>query len=94
MSTGKPGSSTSKPSGSWLSRLESRELMRYAAIGGIAIYAALFVVLNTHKVGISFVFFSLHVPVLFALLLACAIGIVVGWLLHERFSKQPKHPPR
>src|ERR1700748_1057036 len=97
MSTGNPGGSTGspgKPDGNWLSRLESHELARYAAIGGIGIYVALFVVLNTHEVGISFVFFSLHVPVLFAVLVACAIGIVGGWLLHDRFSKQPKHPPR
>jgi putative flippase GtrA len=94
MSTGNPGGSADKPRGSWLSRLESHELTRYAAIGGIGIYAALFVVLNTHKVGISFVFFTLHVPVLFAVLVACAIGIVGGWLLHERFGNRPKHPPR
>ena len=94
MSTGNPGGSTGKPGGNRLSRLESGELARYGVIGGIGIYAALFVVLNTHKVGISFVFFSLHVPVLFAVLVACAIGIVVGWLLHDRFSKTPKHPPR
>ena len=94
MSAGNPGGSTGKPGGNRLSRLESHELTRYAVIGGIGIYAALFVVLNTHKVGISFVFFSLHVPVLFAVLVACAIGIVVGWLLHDRLSKTPKHPPR
>ena len=86
--------STGKPEGKGLSRFDSHELARYAVIGGIGIYAALFVVLNTHKVGISFVFFTLHVPVLFAVLLACAIGVVVGWMLHERFSKTPKHPPR
>jgi uncharacterized integral membrane protein len=86
MSTGKPGKS--------LSNLSSRELTRYGAIAGLVVYAALFVILNTHKVGISFVFFTLHVPVLFAVLLACAIGVGVGWMLHERFSKQPKHPPR
>jgi putative flippase GtrA len=94
MSTGNPRGSTGKPGGNWLSRLESHELARYAAIGGVGIYAALFVVLNTHKVGISFVFFSLHVPVLFALLLACGIGIVAGWLLHDRLGNRPKHPPR
>jgi uncharacterized integral membrane protein len=86
--------STGRPSGNRLSRLDSNELVRYAAIAGLAVYGALFVVLNSHKVGISFVFFTLHVPVLFAVLLACAIGVAVGWMLHERFSKQPKHPPR
>jgi len=86
--------STDRPGGKGLSRLGSHELVRYGAIAGLAIYGALFVVLNTHKVGISFVFFTLHVPVLFAVLLACAIGVVVGWMLHERLSKTPKHPPR
>ena len=87
--------STDRPGGKGaLSRLGSKELTRYGVIGGLTIYGALFVILNTHKVGISFVFFTLHVPVLFAVLVACAIGIAVGWLLHERFSKTPKHPPR
>jgi uncharacterized integral membrane protein len=86
--------STDRPGGKGLSRLDSSELARYGVIVGLVVYGALFVILNTHKVGISFVFFTLHVPVLFAVLVACAIGIVVGWLLHERFSKTPKHPPR
>jgi uncharacterized integral membrane protein len=86
--------STDRPGGKGLSGLGSHELVRYGAIAGLGIYGALFVILNTHKVGISFVFFTLHVPVLFAVLLACAIGVVVGWMLHERFSKTPKHPPR
>ena len=86
--------STDRPGGKGLSRLGPSELARYGAIVGLVVYGALFVVLNTHKVGISFVFFTVHVPVLFALLLACAIGAVVGWMLHERFGKRPKHPPR
>jgi uncharacterized integral membrane protein len=86
--------STGRPGGKGLSRLDSSELARYGVIVALVVYGALFVILNTHKVGISFVFFTVHVPVLFALLLACAIGMLVGWLLHERLARTPKHPPR
>jgi uncharacterized integral membrane protein len=86
--------STGRPDGKGLSRLGSNELVRYGAIVALVVYVALFVILNTHKVGISFVFFTIHVPVLFGVLLACAVGVVLGWLLHDRFSTRPKHPPR
>lgn len=86
--------STDRPGGKGLSRLGSNELVRYGAIVALVVYGALFVILNTHKVSISFVFFTVHVQVLIALLLACVLGAVVGWMLHERLGRQPKHPPR
>lgn len=62
----------------------SRETALIAGIGALVLYGVLFVVLNSHNVSISFVFFDTHVPVLVALLLAGGIGVGVGWLLADR----------
>jgi uncharacterized integral membrane protein len=62
----------------------SRETTVIAAIGALVLYAVLFVILNSHNVSISFVFFDTHVPVLVALLLAGGIGVGAGWLLADR----------
>lgn len=61
-----------------------RETALIAGIGALLLYGVLFVVLNSHNVSISFVFFDTHVPVLVALLLAGAIGVGAGWLLADR----------
>ena len=62
----------------------SRDTARVAAIGALVLYGVLFVILNSHNVSISFVFFDTHVPVLVALLLAAGIGVGAGWLLADR----------
>ena len=55
----------------------------------------LFVILNSHNVSISFVFFNTHVPVLVALLLAGGIGVGAGWLLANRKAgRQTRFKPR
>jgi uncharacterized integral membrane protein len=65
-------------------QLESRDAARLAVIGALVLYGLLFVVLNSHNVSISFVFFDTHVPVLVALLVAAGIGVGAGWLLADR----------
>jgi uncharacterized integral membrane protein len=62
----------------------SRDAKRLVAIGALVLYGVLFVILNSHNVGISFVFFNTHVPVLVALLVAGGIGVGAGWLLADR----------
>jgi uncharacterized integral membrane protein len=64
--------------------LGSRDTTRLVAIGALALYGVLFVILNSHNVSISFVFFDTHVPVLVALLLAGGIGVGAGWMLADR----------
>jgi uncharacterized integral membrane protein len=50
-----------------------------AVIAAIAlIYAILFIVLNAHRVKVSFVFFSTQTSLIFALLLSLAVGFVLG----------------
>jgi uncharacterized integral membrane protein len=60
---------------------------RLIGIGLICAYLIAFVVLNTHRVKVSFVVTSTHVSVIWVILLALAIGIVLGVLssqLHRR----------
>jgi uncharacterized integral membrane protein len=74
---------------------ESRDAKRLVAIGGLVVYGLLFVILNSHNVGISFVFFDTHVPVLVALLLAGGIGVGAGWMLaNRRAGRQTRFKPR
>ena len=76
-------------------QLESRDATRLIVIGALVCYAVLFVILNSHNVSISFVFFNTHVPVLVALLLAGGIGVGAGWLLANRKSdRQTRFKPR
>ena len=73
----------------------SRDAKRLVAIGALVLYGLLFVVLNSHNVGISFVFFSTHVPVLVALLVAGGIGVGAGWMLANRQAgRQTRFKPR
>ena len=86
MSTGKRGRS--------LAEMPRQDLARVAGILVLAVYGILFVVLNTNKFKINFVFFQLKVSVLFALILSVAIGLAAGWMLRGRSRGQIKHPPR
>jgi len=53
------------------------------AIGVVAIYLLLFVVLNTRRVRIDFVVSSTRVSLIWAILLNLAAGIVLGVLLSQ-----------
>jgi uncharacterized integral membrane protein len=76
-------------------QLESRDATRLIVIGALVLYGVLFVILNSHNVSISFVFFNTHVPVLVALLLAGGIGVGAGWLLANRKAdRQTRFKPR
>jgi uncharacterized integral membrane protein len=73
----------------------SRDAKRLVAIGALVVYGLLFVILNSHNVSISFVFFDTHVPVLVALLLAGGIGVGAGWLLANRKTdRRTRFKPR
>jgi uncharacterized integral membrane protein len=57
-------------------------------IAAIVVYGVLFVVLNSKRVKISFVFFSAESSLLIALLLAGALGFVAGWLVRRRHDRE------
>jgi uncharacterized integral membrane protein len=53
-------------------------------VGGlVALYAILFVVLNTHRVKVSFVFASTRVSLIWVILLSLAVGVVLGVLASQ-----------
>ena len=53
---------------------------RLIVIGAVAVYAMLFVVLNTRRVKVSFVFVSTRVSLIWVILLSLAVGLVLGVL--------------
>lgn len=57
--------------------------LRIVLIGLVALYALLFVVLNTHRVSVSFVFTSTKVSVIWVILLSLAVGVVLGVLASQ-----------
>ena len=58
-----------------------RQWVQLALLGLIALYAILFVVLNTRRVKVSFVVTSTRVSVIWVILLSLAVGIALGVLL-------------
>ena len=54
--------------------------VQLAAIALVALYAILFIVLNTHRAKVSFVFASTKISVIWVILLSLAVGFVLGVL--------------
>ena len=63
---------------------------RLIAIGAIGLYALVFVVLNTHRVKISFVFASTRVSVIWVILLSLGVGVVLGVLLSQLHRRRQR----
>jgi uncharacterized integral membrane protein len=59
-------------------------------VGLAAIYAVLFIVLNAHRVKVSFVFFSTRTSLIFLILVALAVGFVLG-AAGPRLYRHRKH---
>lgn len=55
--------------------------VQLGAIGIVALYTLFFIVLNTHRAKVSFVFASTRISVIWVILLSLAVGIVLGVLL-------------
>jgi uncharacterized integral membrane protein len=53
---------------------------RFAILGAAVVYAVLFIAFNTHRAKIDFVFASTRISLIFLVLLALAIGFVLGVL--------------
>jgi uncharacterized integral membrane protein len=54
--------------------------IQLTAIGLVALYTILFIVLNTHRAKVSFVFASTKISVIWVILLSLAVGFVLGVL--------------
>jgi uncharacterized integral membrane protein len=63
--------------------------VQLAAIGLVALYAILFIVLNTHRAKVSFVFASAKISVIWVILLSLAVGFVLG-VLGTRLNRRRK----
>lgn len=56
---------------------------RLVGIAVVGLYALLFVVLNTRRVEVSFVFVSTRVSLIWVILLSLAVGVALGVLLSQ-----------
>jgi uncharacterized integral membrane protein len=56
---------------------------RIVAVGLVGLYALFFVVLNTHRVKVSFVFASTRVSLIWVILLSLGVGVVLGVLASQ-----------
>lgn len=63
--------------------------VQLAAIGLVALYTILFIVLNTHRAKVSFVFASTKISVIWVILLSLAVGFVLG-VLGARLNRRRK----
>jgi uncharacterized integral membrane protein len=63
--------------------------VQLAAIGLVALYTILFIVLNTHRAKVSFVFASAKISVIWVILLSLAVGFVLG-VLGTRLDRRRK----
>jgi uncharacterized integral membrane protein len=63
---------------------------RLIATALIALYALLFVVLNTQHVKVSFVFTSTRVSLIWVILLSLAVGVALGVLLSQLHRRRQR----
>jgi uncharacterized integral membrane protein len=60
---------------------------RAIAVGVLALYVLLFIVLNNHKLDLNFVFFKIHSHELLALIVIMLIGFAAGFIIGGRRQK-------
>lgn len=70
-------------SGGLASRIHDMHDLRRPAMVVLLLYAVLLIVLNTHSVSISFVFFTLHTALLVLIAVAALIGFAGGYLVRR-----------
>jgi uncharacterized integral membrane protein len=64
--------------------------LQLGAIGIVALYALLFVILNTHRAKVSFVFASARISVIWVILLSLVVGLVLGVLLSRLHRRRQR----
>jgi uncharacterized integral membrane protein len=70
-------------------RRERTPWVQLTAIGIVAVYTLLFIILNTHRARVSFVFATARISVIWVILLSVAVGLVLGALL-SRLNRRRK----
>ena len=63
--------------------------VQLGTIGVVGLYTLLFIVLNTHRAKVSFVFSTARISVIWVILLSLAVGLVLGVLL-SRLNRRRK----
>ena len=63
--------------------------IQLTAIGLVALYTLLFIILNTHRAKVSFVFASARISVIWVILLSLVAGAVLGALV-SRLNRRRK----
>jgi uncharacterized integral membrane protein len=69
----------------------SRPWLAFAGLGLIAIYVVAFVVRNSGKVSLDFIFFSARVGLIWLLLLGFALGVAGGALASQLYRRRRGH---
>jgi uncharacterized integral membrane protein len=64
--------------------------VQLGAIGIVGLYTLLFIVLNTHRAKVSFVFASARISVIWVILLSLAVGFVLGVLLSRLYRRRQR----
>jgi uncharacterized integral membrane protein len=60
-------------------------------LGLLGAYAVLLIVLNANRIKVDFVFFDARTRVFVLVLLAFALGVVVGWLVPRFRARRRSH---
>ena len=53
---------------------------RHWVLGAVAVVLVVFIALNSKEVEVNFIVGKAQTPLVFALLIATALGILIGWL--------------
>lgn len=64
--------------------------LQLTAIGLVALYTLLFIILNTNRAKVSFVFASARISVIWVILLSLAAGLVLGVLLSRLHRRRQR----
>jgi len=62
---------------------------RAIAVGVLALYILLFVILNNHKLQVNFVFFKVRTHELLGLIVIAALGFAAGFIVRGRRQAAP-----
>lgn len=66
---------------------------RHWLIGIVAVLLLILIVQNSQRVEVHFFFADTHTPLIFALLVAAALGALLGWLLPRLRRARKQQPP-
>ncbi len=60
--------------------------VKLIVLGALAAVLVLFALLNTHEVGVDFLFNTWSAPMILVILIAAAIGFALGFLVRGHFA--------